>query len=82
MKFEPHFDAGLVVHAAQSSMKKRFMHDFLSIFLVIDLADRHLLVNEAKLGAAGKRRDGLGISYCKQTADNTHEIIQILNETF
>ena len=54
-RFEPHFDAGLVVHAAQSGMKKRVMHDFLSIFLVIDLVDRHLLVNEAKLGAAGKR---------------------------
>ena len=47
------------------------MHDFLSIFLVIDLVDRHLLVNEAKLGAAGKRRVGLGISNCKQTAQNT-----------
>ena len=47
------------------------MHDFLSIFLVIDLVDRHLLVNEAKLGAAGKRRVGLGISNCKQTAENT-----------
>ena len=70
-RFEPHFDAGLVVHAAQSGMKKRVMHDFLSIFLVIDLVDRHLLVNEAKLGAAGKRRVGLGIANCKQTAENT-----------